>query len=782
MVLLATLGGAHRALGLTVADGVEDAHLGGSNVKSTEMMLIISPEVVVKPILRRGEHAAAGVVHTPGRKQLPRIPANMRVGADSSPYVRPASGVDVAKCGSIPKSAFAGPHSPDHTFVGEHGFSARLTKEMLERALRPFRPHRAELNAFVCKLMSGEPTRTIVFGGSISVGHHLGHQERDRYSAQLERWLRATFPIAPHHVGKKGAEHRVINKALSSTGSCFLAKSVRQAIVNAMHADEGDHKSPDLIIVEYGVNDADPTTMQTRDFLKGLDVMNVKETEAERWDKIWRKIYPCVEWNIQHMREAYPHTAIVYLEMKTQQSSWATAQESHQEITQSHGVPMISFRDALITELYGELPGTPSSNAEPLGSILCHGGKAKEFPFIACKGPGPCSVLLPGIGGGGDGEAVECPISEEGEPLPGGCPNHPEKCYSTVWPADGVHPSKFGHYLVVDLFAAAIRDVVAHGGKSPGPEDNQWVYHPKSKNVELGATASWRKAVGSTKKGTRAYKPVAPHKWTTEQRKRVQALRNIIVDLATAGLPSIPNARRAGASLWSTPTDASGSAVTPPWGAKCETFLLSTVGPIPPKNGLLKFAIRTTGGGKWKMKRCHEVLPSDCALKGLWLPQFGDPFSESFKPVPCEETGFTFASDRRGKEGWIAMSRGGGAVLAFDIEVDVARGVLPFHSGKPPGYAVTLGFMRSYAGQGSFTVQCTSPSLTLPLNTRTWQSKTKVVDLQWSKHISVYDDEIICNPPSGVSAFAVTITTLPQKKERSGNKVKILSLSITKVP
>ena len=351
-----------------------------------------------------------------------------------------------------------------------------------------------------------------------------------------------------------------------------------------------------------------------------------------------------------------------------------------------------------------------------------------------------------------------------------------------MWPADGVHPSKFGHYLVVDLFAAAIRDVVAHGGKSPGPEDNQWVYHPKSKNVELGATASWRKAVGSTKKGTRAYKPVAPHKWTTEQRKRVQALRNIIVDLATAGLPSIPNARRAGASLWSTPTDASGSAVTPPWGAKCETFLLSTVGPIPPKNGLSKFAIRTTGGGKWKMKRCHEVLPSDCAFKGLWLPQFGDPLSESFKPVPCEETGFTFASDRRGKEGWIAMSRGGGAVLAFDIEVDVARGVLPFHSGKPPGYAVTLGFMRSYAGQGSFTVQCTSPSLTLPLNTRTWQSKTKVVDLQWSKHISVYDDEIICNPPSGVSAFAVTITTLPQKKERSGNKVKILSLSITKVP
>ena len=149
-----------------------------------------------------------------------------------------------------------------------------------------------------------------------------------------------------------------------------------------------------------------------------------------------------------------------------------------------------------------------------------------------------------------------------------------------------------------------------------------------------------------------------------------------------------------------------------------------------------------------------DVRDTDCFL----------PFCKKLQPV-AKTAGFTYYSDVKSanfeKFGWISTNEAGNESITFAID-------LPHR----PCYAIYLAILKSYEGMGLLVVEVE--------NTANGRKTSKELDGLWNPQISVWSDNQIIDDDDAEACTGkckVTIRTKPQIVGRSGNKVKILTLS-----
>ena len=149
-----------------------------------------------------------------------------------------------------------------------------------------------------------------------------------------------------------------------------------------------------------------------------------------------------------------------------------------------------------------------------------------------------------------------------------------------------------------------------------------------------------------------------------------------------------------------------------------------------------------------------DVRDSDCFL----------PFCKKLQPIDKSD-GFTYYSDVKAanfeKFGWISTNENGNEHITFEID-------LP----HKPCYTIYVAILRSYDGMGQFLVEVE--------NSENSRRTSLELDGLWNPHISVWsDNQITKDDDVGAceGKCKVTIRTKPKIAGRSGNKVKILTLS-----
>jgi lysophospholipase L1-like esterase len=143
---------------------------------------------------------------------------------------------------------------------------------------------------------------TIAFiGGSITQGSAANPQSSKCYAAQTRNWFKKTWPEV---------KFTSVNAGIGATGS-FLG----------VHRAGGDviSKNPDIVFVDFSVNDKTETI----------------DRDLPSYDALMRKL-----WN------APSKPAIVAIAMT--QDSGESVQEYHRKVAEAYGIPMISYRNAVL--------------------------------------------------------------------------------------------------------------------------------------------------------------------------------------------------------------------------------------------------------------------------------------------------------------------------------------------------------------------------------------------------------------------------------------------------
>ena len=202
---------------------------------------------------------------------------------------------------------FTNPNKPN-------GPAAIVSKKILMRSI-PLTPVRSlEFTRFLCKLHSGAPTTILLFGGSPTVASEVDTSRN--YGWRIQKWLNIVYP-------PKSGSHRVINKAVAATDTCFLAAAYRQ-LKPKQHAD--------LVVLEYGINDL----MES-----GGSGMSHHELEGESYERI----LDCTESVVRLLLKG--GSAVVFFELGMLSGAWS-AQEVHAKVAKGYNIPVLSWRDTTL--------------------------------------------------------------------------------------------------------------------------------------------------------------------------------------------------------------------------------------------------------------------------------------------------------------------------------------------------------------------------------------------------------------------------------------------------
>lgn len=173
-----------------------------------------------------------------------------------------------------------------------------LTDEMIKES-RYNEGNKVRLAKVIKKLQANEEVTVAYIGGSITQGISAG--EDDCYARLTTNWLEEKFP---------GAKINYVNAGIGATGSvCGMARADTDVI----------EKNPDLVFVEFSVND----TTENTDFNK--------ESYAALLRKLWA---------------APTSPAIVTIAMT--QENGTSFQEYHGEIIKMFDLPMISYKNTIL--------------------------------------------------------------------------------------------------------------------------------------------------------------------------------------------------------------------------------------------------------------------------------------------------------------------------------------------------------------------------------------------------------------------------------------------------
>ena len=178
--------------------------------------------------------------------------------------------------------------------------SAGITDKMYSRALTN-EGDKARLASAMRKAASGEKVTVGVIGGSITQGS-LASRSENCYASGFFRWWSEAFP---------NGDFEFINAGIGGTDSYLGVHRVDEQLLS---------KAPDVVIVEFSVNDTDP-------------VLN-----KYSYDSLVRKIL-----------SADNSPAVILLFTTT--DAGFNLQDVHMEIGSAYDLPMISYRDAVYPEI-----------------------------------------------------------------------------------------------------------------------------------------------------------------------------------------------------------------------------------------------------------------------------------------------------------------------------------------------------------------------------------------------------------------------------------------------
>jgi len=160
------------------------------------------------------------------------------------------------------------------------------------------------LAAVMAKARRGEEICVAAIGGSITAGGLQTKDPKNRYVARVAAWFIQAFPQA---------KVRFVNAGIGGTNSLYGAMRVQRDVLS---------KQPDLVIVEYAVNDNHPVPM----------------------------FWASYEGVLRQILRAPQQPAVVQLFFMQRQGQ--NAQETQHMLGRHYDLPMVSFRDAWWPELY----------------------------------------------------------------------------------------------------------------------------------------------------------------------------------------------------------------------------------------------------------------------------------------------------------------------------------------------------------------------------------------------------------------------------------------------
>ena len=162
----------------------------------------------------------------------------------------------------------------------------------------------SRLAAVMTKARRGEEICVAAIGGSITAGGLQTKDPKNRYIARVADWFTKSFPKA---------KVRFVNAGIGGTNSLYGAMRVQRDVLS---------KKPDLVIVEYAVNDNHPVPMF--------------------WDSY--------EGVLRQILRESQQPALVQLFFM--QRKGENAQETQHMLGRHYDLPMVSFRDAWWPEIY----------------------------------------------------------------------------------------------------------------------------------------------------------------------------------------------------------------------------------------------------------------------------------------------------------------------------------------------------------------------------------------------------------------------------------------------
>ncbi len=160
------------------------------------------------------------------------------------------------------------------------------------------------LASVMAKARRGEEICVAAIGGSITAGGLQTKDPQNRYVARVAAWFTQAFPQA---------KVRFVNAGIGGTNSLYGAMRVQRDVLS---------KQPDLVIVEYAVNDNHPVPM----------------------------FWASYEGVLRQILRAPQQPAVVQLFFMQRQGQ--NAQETQHMLGRHYDLPMVSFRDAWWPELY----------------------------------------------------------------------------------------------------------------------------------------------------------------------------------------------------------------------------------------------------------------------------------------------------------------------------------------------------------------------------------------------------------------------------------------------
>lgn len=160
----------------------------------------------------------------------------------------------------------------------------------------------ARIQSVLAKARRGEPICVAAIGGSITAGGQNTKDPERRYVRQVAAWFEKTFP---------GLKVRFVNAGIGATNSGYGAARVQRDVIA---------HQPDLVIVEYAVNDS---------------------TGAQMDD--------CYEGVLRQLLVSSTNRAVI--ELFFMHKDGKNAQDGQVALGRHYGLPMISFRDAVWPEL-----------------------------------------------------------------------------------------------------------------------------------------------------------------------------------------------------------------------------------------------------------------------------------------------------------------------------------------------------------------------------------------------------------------------------------------------
>ena len=177
------------------------------------------------------------------------------------------------------------------------------------------------------KLRAGQPTTIAYFGGSITAGAGASNADKTSYRALMTQWLKDTFPQS---------QITEINAAIGGTGSDLGAFRNSYDVLRF---------KPDLVIVEYAVNDAGAGSEQ---IVRGME-------------GIVRQI-----WRANALTDIlFLYTYTVSQQADLEKGVFHRAASVHEAVAEHYGIPSISVAmpiAQLIRE--GKMLGQPAQDAD----------------------------------------------------------------------------------------------------------------------------------------------------------------------------------------------------------------------------------------------------------------------------------------------------------------------------------------------------------------------------------------------------------------------------------